>query len=69
MKNAGNEQISNTEMVSISRAEYERFQAQGVLEILLAALSVILVRRLLKNAMSIASMPELMNPSMPDSRP
>ena len=29
MKNAGNEQISNTEMVSISRAEYERFQAQG----------------------------------------
>lgn len=39
------------------------------LEILLAALSVILVRRLFKNAMSIASMPELMNPSMPDSRP
>ncbi len=32
-------------------------------------LSVILVRRLFKNAMSIASMPELMNPSMPDSRP
>ena len=29
MKNVVNEQISNTEMVSISRAEYEKFQAQG----------------------------------------
>ena len=29
MKNTANVQTSNTEMVSISRAEYERFQAQG----------------------------------------
>ena len=29
MKNTINEQTSNTEMVSISRAEYEEFQAQG----------------------------------------
>ena len=29
MKNTVNEPTSNTEMVSISRAEYEKFQAQG----------------------------------------
>lgn len=39
------------------------------LEIILAALSVILAHRLFKHAMSIASMPELIDPSMPDSRP
>ena len=29
MKNGVNEGKSNTEMVTISRAEYEKFQAQG----------------------------------------
>ena len=52
-----------------SKDVYKRQILSCGLEILLAALSVILVRRLFKNAMSIASMPELMNPSMPDSRP
>lgn len=39
------------------------------LEIMLATLSVILAQRLFKNVMSIASMPELINPSMPEDRP
>lgn len=39
------------------------------MEITLAALSVILAQRLFKNVMSIASMPELINPSMPEGRP
>lgn len=39
------------------------------LEIMLAALSVILARRLFKNVMSIASMPEPMDPAMPGNRP
>ena len=39
------------------------------LEIMLAALSVILARRLFKNVMSIASMPEPIDPSMPGNRP
>lgn len=39
------------------------------LEVMLAALSVILAQRLFKHVMSIASMPELINPSMPDTRP
>lgn len=39
------------------------------LEIMLAVLSVILVRRLFKNVMFIASMPELIDPSIPAPRP
>lgn len=39
------------------------------LEIILAVLSVILAQRLFKQVMSIASMPELINPSMPENRP
>lgn len=39
------------------------------LEIMLAALSVILARRLFKEVMSIASMPEPIDPSMPGNLP
>ena len=39
------------------------------LEIMLAALSVLLAQRLFKEVMSIASMPEPIDPSMPGNRP
>ena len=39
------------------------------LEIMLAALSAILAQRLFKEVMSIASMPEPIDPSMPGNRP
>lgn len=39
------------------------------MEIMLAALSVILALRLFKNVMSIASMPEPIDPAMPDNHP